>query len=543
MGFDSKSNGGFADVTTVPSKSPSNHVAVGEAGHADGKVSHLGHEVELERNFSFVSAACMAFALLNSWTAMSASLSLVLPSGGPIAMVYGLLVSALGTYAMALSLAEVCHVYPLSGGQYHWAYLLAPPGYERGLAYFTGWMAAAGWISVAATGSSLGANFVIGIISFWHESFTSERYQIFLLYLAFTLAAWALNQFAVRALPAVDRTAFLWSVTGIIVVIITVLAVSSPNYQPAEFVFTRWINETGWPTGVAFILGLLQSTFGLTGFDAVTHMVEEMPNPSFNAPRVMILAITLGSLTSWIFVIVLLFVMTDIDGVISSAAGPLLTIYYQATTSRAGATCLLLFNVLAMFFATQGLLMIASRVCFSLARDRLFGPTSRPLSRVSPTWKVPTWALAFAACWIVIFGLIFLGSSVALNAILSASVVFLQISYIVPIALVLFRGHKALEPEGFPKRRLKLGIFRVPINLAGLVFATVTSIFFVFPPAIPVESGTLMNWVIVCVFVVLLMSGVNWLVDGKRNYRGPENVELLLHRAAQAAVIANHQAK
>ena len=60
----------------------------------------------------------------------------------------------------------------------------------------------------------------------------------------------------------------------------------------------------------------------------------------------------------------------------------------------------------------------------------------------------------------MIFGLIFLGSSVALNAILSASVVFLQISYIVPIALVLFRGHKALEPEGFPKRRLKLGIFR-----------------------------------------------------------------------------------
>lgn len=73
MDFDSKSNGGFADVTTVPSKSPSNHVAAKEAGHAGGMVSHLGHEVELERNFSFVSAACMAFALLNSWTAMSAS--------------------------------------------------------------------------------------------------------------------------------------------------------------------------------------------------------------------------------------------------------------------------------------------------------------------------------------------------------------------------------------------------------------------------------------------------------------------------------------
>lgn len=79
--------------------------------------------------------------------------------------------------------------------------------------------------------------------------------------------------------------------------------------------------------------------------------------------------------------------------------------------------------------------------------------------------------------------------------------------------------------------------------MAGLIFATATSIFFVFPPAIPVESGTSFNWVIVVVFVVLLMSGINWLVDGKRNYRGPENVELLLHKAAQAAVIANHQAK
>ena len=42
-----------------------------------------------------------------------------------------------------------------------------------------------------------------------------------------------------------------------------------------------------WPDGVAFILGLLQSVFGLTGFDAVSHLVEEMPRPHINAPKVM----------------------------------------------------------------------------------------------------------------------------------------------------------------------------------------------------------------------------------------------------------------
>lgn len=39
-----------------------------------------------------------------------------------------------------------------------------------------------------------------------------------------------------------------------------------------------------------------------------------------------------------------------------------------------------------------------------------------------------------------------LGSTAALNAILSASVVLLEISYIIPIALVLVRGQIMLEP-------------------------------------------------------------------------------------------------
>lgn len=182
--------------------------------------------------------------------------------------------------------------------------------------------------------------------------------------------------------------------------------------------------------------------------------------------------------------------------------------------------------------------MIASRVVFSMARDRLFGPTSRPLGRVSTLWKVPTWALMFTAVWIIIFGLIceydffhvriytyaaiVLGSSVALNAILSASVVFLQLSYLTPILLMTFRGSRVLEPAGFPARRLKLGIagrkgctisesavaeteydhFAAPIRILASIFALVTTVFFVFPPYIPVTSGTTMNWVIVVVAVV-----------------------------------------
>lgn len=45
-------------------------------------------------------------------------------------MVWGLVVAFLGTLSMGLSLAEVCHVYPLSGGQYDWSCEYGFPAYR-----------------------------------------------------------------------------------------------------------------------------------------------------------------------------------------------------------------------------------------------------------------------------------------------------------------------------------------------------------------------------------------------------------------------------
>lgn len=86
----------------------------------------------------------------------------------------------------------------------------------------------------------------------------------------------------------------------------------------------------------------------LTRYATAAHLTEEMPTPHMWAPKVMVMAVILGSCTSWIFILVLLFVLTDIDSVIDGPGGPLLTIYYQATSNQAGAVCLLMFNVFAM---------------------------------------------------------------------------------------------------------------------------------------------------------------------------------------------------
>ncbi|GMK54872.1 hypothetical protein CspeluHIS016_0114580 [Cutaneotrichosporon spelunceum] len=489
------------------------------------EVHPVVEEVALERNFSFLASLGLAFTLLNSWTAMSGSLGLVLPSGGSVSMIWGLLTSAVGTLLMVLPLAEICHSYPMSGGQYDWAYILAPRRYKVGLSFFTGWMATAGWIALGATAAALGAQLIIGIISLWHPDYEVKAWHQFLIYLGIVIQAFLINVFSVRALPHVDRFAGIWSMCGIVIVVIVCLSCAHGRYQPPKEVFAKWTNETGWPDGMAFILGLLQSVFGLTGFDAATHMIEEMPSPATTAPRVMVSAVLMGAGTSWIFMIVLLFCLSSFEDVLgATTTGPLLEIYYQATRSRVGATCLIMFNLMAFVFVQQVLITISSRMLLAIARDRGVGHASRFLAPVHPTLKVPVQSICFCTFWIVVFGLINLGSPIASNAILSSSVVLLQISYFVPILLIFIRGQEALD--GYSHNvQWSLGRWRRPICLGALIFLFVTSITFMFPPFIPVVSGSTMNWVVLVVGIVWILCAVTWFVDARKMFEGPSELE------------------
>jgi amino acid transporter len=222
----------------------------------------------------------------------------------------------------------------------------------------------------------------------------------------FLLISVLFNIYGVRILPMLDSIGLYWSVGGMCVVIITLLACARGEYQPAKSVFGTFTNTSGWPDGFAFVLGMLQSWLTTSSCDAVAHVVEEMPNPAINAPKVMWLGPVTGVATAWPFMVVLLFTLKDFDAVLTSPAGPLGEIYHQVTRSRAGATCLLLISVVAMTFCTQSVGTIVSRMVMSFARDRGFGRWSAPLAPVHPRFKAPVMAVIFSSAWVVLFGLI-----------------------------------------------------------------------------------------------------------------------------------------
>lgn len=501
------------------------------------------------KHFTPMAILGFSLAILNSSTAASGSLSTVLPSGGPVAVVYGMIASWLGIVCMGLSLAEIAAVLPLWSGVYAWAYLLcAPPGvqYARrriALSYITAWINGAAWMAVTASASSIFSQFVTGIISLYNPSYDPQNWQVFLIYLGLTIAAWCINVFGVKLLDLINKAALLWMLAGVTVMSIVCLACSSGKFQSGHFVFAHFVNETGWPDGVAWILGLLQSAFSLTGIDGVTHICEELDNPSKYLPMTIVLAVCMGASLSLVLLIVFLFCLTDYDQVVNSATGPLLQILYQATRSRAGAVCLNMFPLLSMCFAGTSILTAASRVVHALAHDQaLF--LHRVWQWESKTLHTPVAAISFTSFWVIVFGCIYLGSNAALQAILSSSVVNFQISYMIPVTIILLRGRKILDafvPPG-TKRPWDLGpIFGPVVNTIALCFNLTTTVFFFFPNDVPTTTES-MNWTVVVEGVILLLCGLTWIFEARKVFSGPQTIHPEIMEIATGVRPSNQRA-
>ena len=372
-------------------------------------------------------------------------------------------------------------------------------------------------MALTATAGLLGSQLIVGIIAMYNASYTPQAWHQFLIYLGYNLIAMVVNAFGNSLLPHINKVAIIWSISGFVIISITVLACGSPNYNSGDFVFREFINTTGWPDGLAWLLGLLQGGLGLTGFDATAHMVEEIPNAAIEAPKIMIYCVAIGLFTGFIFLMCLLLVAGNVNEVINSSSGPIGQIIYTATGSKAGTVCLLMFPVVCLLFAGISIMTTSSRMTYAFARDGGL-PFSRILSRVHKKLDVPLESLGFTVIVVVVFGCIFLGSSSAFNAIVSASVVALGLTYAIPVAINCLRGRKMLPPT---RAFVLPEWFAWPANLLGIAYVILTTVLFVFPPALPV-TGSSMNYCIVAFAIVLIISIIQWFVDGRKNYTGPQ---------------------
>ena len=213
-----------------------------------------------------------------------------------------------------------------------------------------------------------------------------------------------------------------------------------------------------------------------------------------------------------------------------------------------------------------GITTTASRMTWSFARDR-GTPFSSALGRVSKGNKVPIIACCAVAFLAGLLHLIYIGSYVAFNDVVSLTITGFYSSYFLPASMLLYRRVKGqiedyrpasqdsddtehgngmtaaadlkderIAPIDFPPRddhrvsvvqaSLMWGPFHLPgwIGIANNAYACLYMIFVIFwsvwPPATPVTAST-MNYSIVVTGGVIIFSIVWYFIRGRKDYHGP----------------------
>jgi choline transport protein len=482
----------------------------------------LGHDQALSRKFDTWSMLALAFCVLGTWSTFAQDLSSGLTNGGPVSILWGLCLVTFCNLCVAVSLGELCSSMPTALGQAYWVHRLCDSPAGRFASYMCAWINMFGWWTLTASQIGFMTNFMLGMKVMFDNDWAgaSEGWVEFLVYLGITLLVTAINLVSCRkdkALPYFNNFVGVWFCLLFLVfslaLLIAVGTKPALSFQPASFVFARWINQTGWSNGVTWFIGLVQSAYGLTAFDSVIHMVEEIPAPRRNAPRVIWLAVACGAVSGFIFMLVCLFCIQDVDAIINSPTGlPFMDLVQDAIGLEGGVALIALFEFNGL---GQGVSIAttASRLTWGFARDSGL-PFSNYFAHVDRTWNVPARALWLQGALIALVGVLYLFANTVLDAILSVSTIALTISYGMPILALLVAGRDKLPAGGHFRLGRRLGPV---VNWISVLYCAVTTVFFFFPGS-PNPSPSDMNYAIAVFGVMLVVAVAFWFVKGHKEY-------------------------
>ncbi|KAF2115737.1 amino acid permease-domain-containing protein [Lophiotrema nucula] len=300
--------------------------------------------------------------------------------------------------------------------------------------------------------------------------------------------------------------------------------VASDKYKP----FASYL---GWSSdGWAFMLAISNAVYAFLGSDCGAHLCEKIPNPAKNVPKAILWPLVVGLLTAFPFAVAMMYSINDLQAVFDSTSGlSLLEIYYQGTGNKAAASVLLAVFAFCFFGCLVANATTSSRTLWAVSRDGVMC-YSHLWMRVHPVFRMPANAMVLSGTCITIYGVIFLGSTTAFSAMVSAAIIFMQTSCVIPQAILLYRGRDRV----LPPRYFDLGRLGVPVNAIAVAWIVFLDILYCFPTSMPVTPQNMSYVRVVCAgllaFVIIL-----WLSTKKGVFEGPKvDFELLNARRLAA---------
>jgi amino acid transporter len=485
-----------------------------EDAHA---LNSMGYEQELSRNIDGFSNFAVSFSLVCVLAGGITAFPNALSAGGPFSATIGWLIGGLFAIVVACSMGQIASAFPTSGGLYHWSSILG----GRAWGWTTAWLNLTALIFTTAsvdvgvyqifTGSLLRDLFGIQPIrdSIFHILGISvvPRQQIIVLLILLSQAL--LNHFGIRI------ASLLTDFSGYLIFAVTILLTGSmvlfgvTHHFSTIFQFTNNTGRTGgiYPQArsplVAFLLGLLFPMYTIAGYDASAHTAEETVNARVAVPRAMLHAVLWSVVLGFVMTISLISVAPDLHALVASGPQSWFVLFNQLPIPWWLRVLLVTSLVIVNYLCGLAAITSTSRMVYAFARDRGL-PFTTCLKSVSQTYRTPVaaiWFTAFLSFAVTLY-------SPAFAALSSASVVFLYVSYAMPVGAGLLAEGKTWTSFG-PFRLGRLSKPFAVITIAGVLLLIYAGIQ---PP-----SDIVLNYAVGLGIVLLLF----WFLRERYRFQGP----------------------
>lgn len=501
--------------------------------NADKKLLHdMGYAQELSRNMNKFSNFAISFSIICILSGGINSLGQATAGAGGAAIGIGWPVGVLISGIFALALAQISSAYPTAGGLYHWGSILG----NR----FTGWLSA--WLNLLGLVTVLGA-INVGTFYFFLGAFgpmfgLEDTLTHRVLFVAVITALQALvNHFGIKLTAKLtDLSGYLILGTAVLLTIVCLASASSYEFSRL-WTFGNYTGSEGasgvWPVAVgglmAFFLGLLLPLYTITGYDASAHTAEETTDAARSVPNGMVTSVFWSGLFGWIFLSAFIIMLPNMD----DAAKQGWNVFFWGMDQQVNPTIKTILYILifvAQWLCGLATVTSASRMLFAFARDGGIPGASKALASVSVSHRTPVASIWTASILSVLFvwltSAITIAGTPAYSIVVSCTVIFLFLSFALPIALGFFAIGGPKWPTMGPWN-IGIGNFKLVAVLSILAMVLIFVIG-IQPPndwALPITVG----------FVVLSL--VVWFAVENRRFKGPPIGDEIKRRQAEIAKV------
>ncbi len=477
------------------------------------KLHALGYAQELRRRMGGFSNFAVSFTIISVLSGCLTLYYFGMAEGGPVDIVWGWLAVGVMTTIVGLGMAEIASAYPTAGGLYYWSAKLSKnnPG---AWSWFTGWFNLLGQVAITA-GIDYGFAFFFTAFLNMTTGYPTSAGYVLLVYAGILIIHGVLNTFGVRVVAFLSDVSVWWHLLGVVVIAL-VLAFVPSHHAPASFVFTKFVNLSGFhAVPYVVFVGLLMAQYTFTGYDASAHMSEETLNADLAAPRGIVNSIIVSIVAGWVLILAITFVIpTNMHVYAADASQEFAPVLIWVTAiGRHGAELLLVIAFVAQAYCGMASVTANSRMLYAFSRDGAV-PGHRLWHHINPRTRTPTNGIWFCVTFAFILAIPTMWSTVAYGAVTSIATIGLYIAYILPTVL---RRSQGKQWQG---GRWSLGRWSALVGWLGIAWVAVIAILFMLPEFSPINRDTF-NYAPIAVGVVLLFSGGWWLISAHKWFTGP----------------------